>query len=89
MACFGQQADVKYCRCRRLLQEYKEDIQLDRQGQEMVAVIYSLSKSKRFRNETIPKPFEVYKLKHPYRMRFSLQSLIAEFLQLGIGAVPS
>ncbi|MBR8646021.1 hypothetical protein KEH51_25230 [[Brevibacterium] frigoritolerans] len=43
MACFGQQADVKYCRCRRLLHEYKEDIQLDRQGPEMVALIYSLS----------------------------------------------
>ncbi|WP_318566162.1 hypothetical protein, partial [Peribacillus simplex] len=26
---------------------------------------------------------------HPYRMRFSLENLIAEFLQLGIGAVPS
>ncbi|MEP9406402.1 hypothetical protein ABKP09_08735 [Peribacillus frigoritolerans] len=44
MACFGQQADVKYgagdayFRCH----EYKEDIQLDRQGPEMVAVIYSL-----------------------------------------------
>lgn len=44
MACFGQQADVKYgagdayFRCH----EYKEDIQLGRQGPEMVAVIYSL-----------------------------------------------
>ncbi|CAH0215070.1 hypothetical protein SRABI134_02328 [Peribacillus sp. Bi134] len=35
------------------------------------------------------KPFRnlfVYKLKHPYRMRFFLENLIAEFLQLGIGA---
>ncbi|WP_251436375.1 hypothetical protein [Peribacillus simplex] len=38
---------------------------------------------KRFRN------LFVYKLKHPYRMYFFLQSLIAEFLQLGIGAEPS
>lgn len=30
-----------------------------------------------------------YKLTHPYRMSFYLQSLIAEFLQLGIGAEPS
>lgn len=30
-----------------------------------------------------------YKLTHPYRISFHFQSLIAEFLQLGIGAEPS
>lgn len=53
------------------------------------SILYPIKNQKGLGMKPFLNLFEVYKLKHPYQMRFSLQSLIAEFLQLGIGAVPS